>query len=211
MNNLNTLLFCVLVTIAGNLPAQTNTNDPVEITRMTVDEIIDDMRSNEAVYTSDRVQLDAMVERRLLPRFNFNVMTQLAVGKYWAQASPEQKNKLTDEFRTLLVRTYTNMLFSNINMVYENRNGTVSTGKSSMTPNGDAIVEVVVTRQSGEPLSLSLRMRRDREDWKVIDISADGISLIVNYRASFTREASLSGIDGLIKSLVDKNLANSNE
>lgn len=203
------ILACLCITLARPLTAQTDDIDPVAITRMTVDEIMADMRSNEELYTSDRVKLDAMVEKRLLPRFNFEVMTQLAVGKYWSQASPEQKALLTKEFRTLLVRTYSNMLFSNINKLYSNRNETATVGSSTVSPNGDAIVEVELDSQNSEPVTVVLRMRRDRTDWKVIDVSFSGISLIVNYRASFIREIGASGLDGMIASLARKNLANS--
>ncbi len=149
-----------------------------------------------------------MVEKQLLPRFNFDVMTQLAVGKYWSQATPEQKASLVKEFRTLLVRSYSNMLFSNINKLYSHRNEKASVDSHSMTPNGDAIVEMEFDSETSEPVLLVLRMRRDRDDWKVIDVSFSGISLIVNYRASFTREISRSGIDGMITSLINKNREN---
>jgi phospholipid transport system substrate-binding protein len=202
------MLVCLGCCFALPLTAQTDGIDPVAITRMTVDEIISDMRSNETLYTSDRTQLDAMVEKRLLPRFNFTVMTQLAVGKYWSQASTEQKASLVREFQTLLVRTYSNMLFSNIKKLYSNRNETATVGTSTVTPNGDATVEVELDSQTSEPVSVVLRMRRDGADWKVIDVSFNGISLIVNYRASFVREIGLSGLDGMIASLTNKNLAN---
>lgn len=207
--SLSSILACLLSSFAVTLVAQPAVTGPVEITRMTVDEVMTDMRSNEAVYTRDRAKLDAMVEKRLLPRFNFTVMTQLAMGKYWSQATPAQKDSLVKEFRTLLVRSYSNMLFSNISKIYSNLDETASVGANSVTtPNGDATVEVEIERENNEPVLLVLRMRRDRQDWKVIDVSFNGVSLIVNYRASFVREISKSGIDGMIKSLINKNREN---
>lgn len=204
----NYLLFWLTVSVAGSLPAQNTASDPDEITRMTVDEIMDDMRRNEALYTRDHSQLDQMVEKRLLPLFNFNAMTQLAVGKFWLQANPEQKERLVREFRTLLVRTYTNMLFANLDKLYSYRDARITTGSSRTLPNGDAIVDVKISNPGREPVLLAIRMRRDREEWKVIDVSANGVSMVVSYRAGFARQANQSGVEGLIKSLVDKNRAN---
>ncbi len=181
---------------------------PDEITRLTVDEIMTDMRENQVLYTRNRAGLDAMVEKRLIPRFNFKVMTQLAVGKYWQSASAEQKAALEQEFRILLVRTYSNLLFSNLNKLYSNRNESASVHTTNIIKNGDAIVELVLDSDTSQSASLALRMRRHLEDWKVIDVSYNGISLIVSYRASFVREIGHSGLDGMIASLSTKNLAN---
>lgn len=204
---LNVLFFCVLLYCPVLLFAQTAGN-PAEISRQTIDEVVDDMLRNEAVYKADRDRLYGMVTRRLMPRFNFNAMTRLAMGRYWNQASPEQKTALVDEFRTLLVRTYTNVLFTNIDEVYSYRDANISVDTSATMPNGDATVEVKIIGNSKKPVLVSLRMRRDGEDWKVIDVAANGVSLVVTYRTSFMREANLSGIEGLIKSLAGKNRAN---
>lgn len=176
--------------------------DPVELTRQTVNEVMADMKANEAVYSSDRSKLDAMVQERLVPRFNFTVMTQLAVGRPWAQASPEQKKSLENEFRTLLTRTYTNLLFNS-------RNETTTIRSNSTTPQGDVTIELDVSSAKGEPFMLTFRMRQSNNEWKVIDVSVNGVSLIVNYRNTFSREISQSGIDGLIKTLQEKNRTNS--
>lgn len=176
--------------------------DPVELTRQTVNEVMTDMKTNESVYSSDRASLDAMVQQRLVPRFNFTVMTQLAVGRPWAQATPEQKTTLENEFRALLTRTYTNVLFNS-------RNETTKLRSNNKTAQGDVTIELEVSSAKGEPLMLTFRMRQKDNEWKVIDVSVNGVSLIVNYRNSFAREINQSGIDGLIRSLQQKNRTNS--
>ncbi len=181
--------------------AQQNENEPTAITHQTVNDVITDMRANEALYSSDNTKLIAMVEQRLLPRFNFNVMTQLAVGRPWNQASAEQKTTLQNEFRTLLVRTYSNVLFSK-------RNETTTIKSSNTTAQGDVNIDMEVSSSAGEPVKLALRMRADNGDWKVIDVTVGGVSLIVSYRTSFTSEISKSGIDGLVASLAEKNRKN---
>ncbi len=196
------ILACIACQVPINLYAQQNANDPAAITRQTVDEVMNDMRMNESVYASDRAILNAMVEQRLLPRFNFNVMTQLAVGRSWSQATPEQKSSLQNEFRTLLVRTYSNVLFTS-------RNETATIKSSNTTPQGDVTIAMEVSHATGEPVALAFRMRKDNADWKVIDFAVNGASLVVNYRTSFSSEISKSGIDGLIKSLAEKNRNNS--
>lgn len=181
--------------------AQQNENDPAAITHQTVNDVITDMRANEALYSSDNSKLIAMVEQRLLPRFNFNVMTQLAVARPWTQASNEQKAALQNEFRTLLVRTYSNVLFSK-------RNVTTTIKSTNTTAQGDVNIDMEVTSSAGAPVKLALRMRADKGDWKVIDVTVGGVSLIATYRTSFTSEISKSGIDGLVASLAEKNRKN---
>ena len=195
------ILLILACSVPVMLPAQDQMKDPLEITQMTVNDVMTDMQTNQAVYSTDRAKLNEMVQQRLLPRFNFEVMTQLAVGRPWMQATPAQKSELLNEFRTLLVRTYTNVLFSNRNQKTEIRS-------RNTTPQGDVSIEMEVSSATGDPVRLALRMRDKDGDWKVIDVSVDGVSLIVNYRTSFSREINQSGIDGLVKSLVDKNRQN---
>lgn len=200
------LIFILLLFTAGHLAAQSA--DPVAISRTTINEVVEDMLQNEAVYRADKSKLDAMVQRRLLPRFDFNSMTQLAVGQFWRQASPAQKKTLVDEFRKLLVRTYTNVLFSNIDQVYAYRDASFVVDSSRTMPNGDVVVEVKISGRGKDPVLISLRLRSKANDWKVIDVSANGVSLVVTYRTTFAREANQTGLDGLIKSLLDKNRSN---
>lgn len=200
-------LYCLSVLVLSalcwsvGLSAQTPANDPAEITRQTVNEVMMDMKQNEAVYSKDNEKLNAMVQQRLLPRFNFNVMTQLTVGRSWMQATPEQKSSLINEFRSLLVRTYTNVLFGS-------RNESTTIRSTDTTSQGDVSIGMDVSNPTGDPVTLTLRMRKDKADWKVIDVSVNGVSLIVNYRTTFSREIQQSGVDGLIKSLVTKNREN---
>jgi len=195
------ILFIMTSTMPVLLIAQENLQDPAEIARMTVNDVMTDMQTNQAIYSADRSKLNEMVQQRLLPRFNFEVMTQLAVGRPWTQATPAQKAELLNEFRMLLVRTYTNVLFSN-------RNQKTAVRSQATTAQGDVTIELEVSSASGVPVRLTLRMRAKDGDWKVIDVSVDGVSLIVNYRTSFAREITQSGIDGLIKSLAAKNRQN---
>lgn len=198
---LKQLLIGMAMIVTFALHAQPVT-DPVELTRQTVNEVMADMKANESVYSADRASLDAMVQERLLPRFNFTVMTQLAVGRAWTQASPEQKTALENEFRTLLTRTYTNVLFGN-------RNETTTIRSNSKTAQGDVTIGMEVSNPKGEPVMMIFRMRNSNGEWKVIDVSVNGVSLIVNYRTSFAREIGQSGLDGLIGSLQQKNRNNS--
>lgn len=195
------ILLIMACSVPVMLPAQDQMKDPVEITQMTVNDVMTDMQTNQAVYSTDRAKLNEMVQQRLLPRFNFEVMTQLAVGRPWIQATPAQKSELLSEFRTLLVRTYTNVLFSS-------RDQKTAIRSRNTTPQGDVSIEMEVSSATGDPVKLALRMRDKDGDWKVIDVSVDGVSLIVNYRTSFSREINQSGVDGLIKTLADKNRQN---
>jgi phospholipid transport system substrate-binding protein len=203
LRSLNVLSVLLLSALCWSpiLSAQTPANDPAEITRQTVNEVMTEMKQNEAVYSKDNEKLNAMVQQRLLPLFNFKVMTQLAVGRSWMQATPEQKSALANEFRSLLVRTYTNVLFGS-------RNQSTTIESTNTTSQGDVSIGMEVSNPTGDPVTLTLRMRKDQADWKVIDVSVNGVSLIVNYRTTFAREIQQSGVDGLIKSLVTKNREN---
>lgn len=210
MRTLLLLTFCLVIAPAGLAGAQTSASDPVEVTRRTVNEVLEDMRRNQAVYTADRDRLDAMIRERLLPHFDFEVMTRLAAGRYWRQADDAQQDALVEAFSTLLIRTYTNILQSNLEKTTEVAESAKINQDYAMS-NDDALVSARITSPSGEPVALLVRLRQDEGEWKVIDVSANGISLMVTYRGDFSREISRGGIAGLIETLRAKNRANAAE
>jgi phospholipid transport system substrate-binding protein len=126
-------------------------------------------------------------------------MTQLAVGRNWRQATPDQQKVLTDEFRTLLVRTYTTAFTGYKNQTIEYR-------PLRMAPTDtDVIVRSVIKQPTGQPISIDYSMEKQGAAWKVYDVKIEGISLVENYRNTFNAEIGRTGVDGLIKVLADKN------
>jgi phospholipid transport system substrate-binding protein len=153
--------------------------------------------------TSDRHRLVQLAETKVLPHFDFKRMTRLAVGKSWTQATPEQQQALEKEFRDLLVRTYTNALATG-----QRKKATVEVKPLRMQPDSaEVTVKTKVTEAGRQPVALDYQMAKTSAGWKVFDVVVENVSLVTNYRASFAEEVSKSGIDGLIKTLAEKNKA----
>lgn len=187
-------LAVALSLVAASVEANTA---PEALVKATVDEVLSVINQ-----TRDKSALRRLAEEKVLPRFDFRQMTQLAVGPAWHKASPEQQQALESGFRTLLVNTYT--------------------GSLSMAAGGDRKVEVRPARQSGRngtvvktlvtqsgrpPIAIDYRMENNQDGWKVYDVLVEGVSLVTNYRGTFTEEVRRSGIDGLIRVLETKNRA----
>lgn len=152
--------------------------------------------------TSDRGKLLQLVQARVVMHFDFRHMTQLAVGKSWPKATAAQQQSLEKQFRDILVRTYTNALQAGAN--------SKATIRYLAAPIGgnDVLVKTQVV-ESGKPaIAINYNMENKPDGWKVYDVTVDGISLVTNYRSSFATTIGSSGIDGLIKSLADKNSQN---
>ncbi len=126
-------------------------------------------------------------------------MTRLAMGRNWKQATPDQQKALSQEFRTLLVRTYTTAFTQYQDQTVEYRPVKLAPGET------DVVVKSLIKQPSGQPVSVDYRMEKTDTGWKVYDVKIEGISLVENYRNTFNTEVQRNGIDGLIKSLADKN------
>jgi phospholipid transport system substrate-binding protein len=126
-------------------------------------------------------------------------MTALAMGPNWRKATPEQQKALIDQFRTLLVRTYSSALSSYRNQVIDFK------PMRGQAADADVIVRSEVKQPGGEPVSIDYSMEKTPGGWKVYDVVVGGVSLVTTYRETFTNEVRNNGVDGLIKALADKN------
>jgi len=172
-------------------------NAPDALVKSTVEEVLSVIHQ-----TKDKNALRKLAEEKVLPRFDFKQMTQLAVGTAWKKASPQQQQALESSFRTLLVNTYTGSLSL----------AAVGDSKVEVKPvrpsgDNDTVVKTVVTQSGKPPVSIDYRMENNPEGWKVYDVLVEGVSLVTTYRGSFSQEVQQSGIDGLIKVLEAKNRA----
>lgn len=173
---------------------------PDRLVDETTQEVIEIIKQDEAIKSGNKDRMLDLVETKIIPHFDFSRMTRLAMGKNWRSASPEQQTVLVNEFRTLLVRTYSNTLTS------------YSDEKISVTPIenlGDA-TEVTVRTQvlqgmGKQPVPIDYNMEKKETGWKVFDVTVAGVSLVTNYRSSFDSQIRRGGVDGLIKTLTDKN------
>jgi phospholipid transport system substrate-binding protein len=143
-----------------------------------------------------------LVETKILPAFDFERMTRIALARNWRLASAEQQAALVAQFRTLLVRTYSSALSSYRDEAIEYKPLRFSLGET------DVLVRSVVRRRGTEPLSIDYDMESTPAGWKVYDVKIGGVSMVMTYRDSFAAEVRAGGIDGLIKSLSDKNREN---
>jgi len=172
---------------------------PDVLAKNVTEEVLAILRADRDIQAGDSGKAAELIETRILPHFNFQTMTRLVIGRNWAQATPAQRNALTSEFRTLLVRTYTASL-----TLY--RDQTIDYRPVKLTPGAaDVVVKSMVRQARGEPISVDYAMEKTEGGWKVYDVKVAGISLVENYRSTFSAEVQRSGIDGLIKALAEKN------
>ncbi len=173
-----------------------------EVIRKNVNEVLAALKSDKDLQAGDTKKMEKLAEEKILPHFNFPHMTQLAVGRNWKDASDAQKMSLTDQFRTLLLRTYSSTLSQ-----YRNQTIDVKPLKAAEA-DAEVVVKTAVIQSGGQPIPIDYSMEKTPSGWKVYDVLIDGVSLVTNYRSSFNTEIKTNGIDGLIKSLTDRNIKN---
>lgn len=185
-----------LLVLANGMAAEIG---PEKLIKQTADQVLAEIKSNSAKYKEDPAQLYAMVDEVVLPHFDFSAMTDLALGKYENKIDASQKPLITSEFRTLLVRTYGKALleYNDQVIVYKPMEGSVD--------DGDVLVRTEIEQPGGFPIPLNYRLKLGDKGWKVYDITVDDISLVTNYRSSFSRQIRKKGVDGLIELLKSRN------
>ncbi len=162
-------------------------------------EIVEIIKADKDIQSGDRKKVVALIETRVLPHFNFHAMTATAVGTNWAKATPEQKARLTEEFRTLVVRTYASSIAAYRNQKFDFR------PLRARPTDTDVTVQVRVLQSGAEPVKIEYDMEKTARGWKVWDVRVADISLTATYRTEFAIVVRESGIDGLIKTLRSKN------
>jgi phospholipid transport system substrate-binding protein len=172
---------------------------PDALAKSVTDEVLVVLRTDKDIQAGDTRKLVDLVERRVLPHFDFVRMTRLAVGPGWRRASPEQQKSLADEFRALLVHTYAATLTAYRDQAIEYRPLRLASADT------EVIVKSFINQAGGKPVTVDYRMQKAAEGWKVYDVIVADLSLVQTYRGSFEAEVRKGGIDGLIKTLAGKN------
>ena len=172
---------------------------PDVLVKTTTQEVVAILKQDKDIQAGDTQKIYKLVDAKILPNFDFNHMTMLAVGKYWPRATPAQRQSLIQEFRTLLVRTYASSLTAFNNQVIEYKPFRMASGAMDVT------VETQVKQPGAQPIPIDYSMEKTSFGWKVYDVVIDGVSLVTNYRSSFGTEIRQSGIDGLIRTLANRN------
>lgn len=186
----------LLLLVAWPVAAQNAAGTPEALVRGTVDEVLGVIKQNR-----DRKVLLQVAEQKVLPHFDFETMTRLAVGRSWREATAEQQKSLQQEFRSLLVSTYTAAL----NQADTADAAVEVKGAQPGSDRNEALVRSVVKQPGRQPVMVDYRMTRKDSGWKVYDVIVENLSLVTNYRSSFQAEIARGGIDGLIRSLQTKN------
>jgi phospholipid transport system substrate-binding protein len=199
---MNKLISGFLVGMLLAVPAVTQAQDvaPDALAKKVTDEVIAVLRADKDIQAGNNKKVLDLVESKILPHFNFTRMTRLAVGAPWRQASDAQKQSLINEFRTLLVNTYTTAFTQYRDQVIEYR-------PFKMAPaDTEVVVRSLIKQKTGaDPIDINYSMEKIDGAWKVYDVIIAGVSLVQNYRSSFASEIQKSGIDGLIATLSAKN------
>ena len=162
-------------------------------------EVVELIAKDKEIRTGSRAKLVQVIEAKVLPHFNFSAMTALAMGQGWGKATPEQRKRLIEEFKTLLVRTYASALAA-----YSEQKLDFRPLRAKPTDT-DVTVNVRVLQPGAQPVTIDYSMEKTSSGWKVYDVMVGGVSLVANYRTEFANTVRASGIDGLIRDLQKKN------
>ena len=189
-----------LAALSLGAPVAAQTMTPDALVKKVTEDVLGTVKSDTDIKAGSISKIQSLVESKVLPYVNFQKMTANAVGRNWSQASPDQQKQITDQFRQLLIYTYSGALQD------------VSDQRVDFRPfradPSDPVVQVdtrIVNPRGGEPIQLNYKLEKTGADWKIIDVNVLGVWLVENYRNSFQQEVSRGGIDGLLKSLTEKN------
>ncbi len=178
---------------------------PDVLAKSVTDEVLAIMRADKEIQSGNLSKVVDLVDKKVLPHFDFTRMTQLAVGRHWQQASPEQQKQLVGEFRTLLVQTYAATFAAYRDQRIEYR-------PLRMEPaDTDVVVKSLIHQSGGKPVAVDYKMRKTDAGWKVYDVVVGDLSLVQSYRGTFSTEVQKGGIEGLVKALADKNRQNTGD
>jgi len=172
---------------------------PDVLVKRVADEVTEIVRRDRDIQDGNRSKVIALVEEKVLPHFNFTRMTALAMGINWRKASPEQQKLLVEEFRTLLVRTYSTALTNYRDQKIEYRPLRAQPGDTEVT------VRSRVRQAGAEPIAIDYALEKTDAGWKVYDVAVGGVSLVTTYRETFAQEVRKAGVDGLIRTLGERN------
>lgn len=201
MNATKRLLLGAIVSIATLSPLASFAADssaPDQLIRELSIETLDAVKGDKAIQGGDVNKIMQLVDSKVMPHVDFQRITATAVGRFWRQATPEQKQRLQEEFRTLLVRTYAGALT-------QVKDQTIAMKPMRASPEDKEVIVRTEIRGKGDPIQLDYRLEKLDSGWKIYDVNVLGIWLADQYKNSFAQEINAKGIDGLVKSLAERN------
>ena len=193
-------LFSFILWAVFSVPSAFAQDDsPDVLIKKVTEEVLTIVRQDKEIQAGNARKAIELVEAKVLPHFNFQRMTALSMGREWNKANPEQKIRLTEEFKTLLVRTYSNALTGYRDQTIRYKPTRIPEG------GGDVVVRTEILQPGSKPIQLDYALEKKQDGWKVHDVIVAGVSLVTNYRDTFTQEVRANGVDGLIQMLAAKN------
>jgi len=174
---------------------------PEELVRKVTEDVLSSIKSDKALQAGDRQKALALAEQKVLPHIDFAAATRLAMGRAWSSATPEQQKKLVDEFRSMLIRIYSNAIDAYRGQTMKVQPVNTPAGANEVTVRNQYV------RPGQPPVSVDYAMHKTAQGWKIYDITVEGISLVLTYRSEFDQVMRQSGVDGLLKRLAEKNTA----
>ena len=192
------LILSVVGMLAAAPAVRAQTQRPDELIKQVSVEVLNTIKADKSLQQGDVQKIIALVDQKVMPHVNFQRMTASAVGRYWRQATPEQQKRLQEEFKVLLVRTYSGALT-------QVKDQTVHIKPMRGSPEDPEVVVRTEIRGGGDPIQLDYRLEKSPNGWKIYDVNVLGVWLVENYRSSFAQEIGANGIDGLITKLAERN------
>lgn len=183
---------------AATAAATAQAATPDAFIKRITDEVFATVKADKGIQQGDLRRVQAMVESKILPNVNLQRMTSAAVGRPWRQATPEQKQRLQEEFKTLLIYTYAGA-------AAQIKDQTIEYRPMRSRPEDTEVIVRTLVRNKGEAIQLDYRLEKADAGWKIYDVNVLGAWLVQTYQSSFAQEVSASGIDGLIAKLVERN------
>jgi phospholipid transport system substrate-binding protein len=194
-------ILVALVTALAFCGAARAQEAPDALVKRVSEDVLQTVKSDPKIQAGDRDRIRDVLETKLAPHFDFERMTALAVGRGWRQATPEQQKQLVEQFKTLLVRTYSNAFVQYRNETISYKPFRADAGATDVT------VRTEIVRPGQTPVQIDYTLGKKGNEWKAYDVIVGGVSLVTNYRDEFSAQIQSGGIDGLIKSLQAKNAA----
>ncbi|MBS0447326.1 MAG: ABC transporter substrate-binding protein [Proteobacteria bacterium] len=201
MNRIAAWLLAAVLGLAGIAAHAQADKAPDQLIKEVSTDVLDALKADKTIKTGDTQKIVALVDGKVMPHVDFQRMTASAVGRYWRQATPEQQKRLQEEFKTLLVRTYSGAL-ANVG------DQTVELKPMRSGPSDKEVVVRSEIKGKGDPIQLDYRLEHAPDGWKIYDVNVLGVWLVENYRNSFAQEIGAGGIDGLIAKMVERNKSN---
>ena len=184
--------------------AHANDESPDALIKRLSDDVMSSIKADKSLQAGQTSAIMKLVDIKVMPNVNFQRMTASAVGPAWRQATPEQQKRLQDEFKTLLIRTYSGALAQVNDQVI-----TVKPQRGAATDN-EVVVRTEV-RGRGDPVQLDYRLEKTATGWKIYNLNVLGVWLVETYRSQFAQEINAKGVDGLIATLTERNRSNASK